>query len=284
MAVLLAGLSSVAFGTGDLLGGVAIRRSGRPDAALATASITSVLAAVVCGLALLVVPPDRVTGADAAWAAAAGLTMTLTRPLLYLGIARGPVAVFAPGYGLAAIILPAGVGPLVGQGLVGWEVLGVLVALPAVILLSGEGRLPRPSEVIRSHILGLALLVGASIGLSGLFYSFIDEAAGLAPAAIAMAVGAVLLPTYAARRPAPTPYRSVRGVAAVVGLTTSVAFMLSTAAYQRGVAAVVTALICLSPGVSILLAWRFLGERVARLQVLGGLLGIVVIACFAVAA
>jgi drug/metabolite transporter (DMT)-like permease len=163
-------------------------------------------------------------------------------------------------------------------------VFGVLVALPAVALLSGEGRLLRPAEVVRSHVLGLALLVGTSIGLSGLFYSFIDEAAGLAPAAIAMTVGAVLLPAYAAARPAPTPYRSVGVPAVALGWTTAVAFMLSTAAYQRGVAAVVTALICLAPGVSILLAWRFLGERVARLQLVGGLLGVVVVVCFALAA
>ncbi len=284
MAVLLAALSSVAFGSGDLVGGIAIRRSGRPDAAVATASISSVVAAVICGLALLVAPPDRLTGNDVAWAAAAGLIMTVTRPLLYLGMARGPVTVFAPGYGLAAINLPAVVGPMVGQGLVGWEVFGVLVALPAVALLSGEGRLLRPAEVVRSHVLGLALLVGTSIGLSGLFYSFIDEAAGLAPAAIAMTVGAVLLPAYAAARPAPTPYRSVGVPAVALGGTTAVAFMLSTAAYQRGVAAVVTALICLAPGVSILLAWRFLGERVARLQLVGGLLGVVVVVCFALAA
>ena len=107
MAVLLAALSSVAFGSGDLVGGIAIRRSGRPDAAVATASISSVVAAVICGLALLVAPPDRLTGNDVAWAAAAGLIMTVTRPLLYLGMARGPVTVFAPGYGLAAITLPA---------------------------------------------------------------------------------------------------------------------------------------------------------------------------------
>ncbi len=238
------------------------------------------VAAAICGLALLVAPPERLTGNDVAWVASAGLIMSVTRPLLYLGMERGPVTVFAPGYGLAAVALPAVVGPLVGQGLVGWEVFGVLVALPAVALLSGEGRLLRPAEVVRSHVLGLALLVGTSIGLSGLFYSFIDESAGLAPAAIAMTVGAVLLPAYAAARPVPTPYRSV-----ALGGSTAVAFMLSTAAYQRGVAAVVTALICLAPGVSILLAWRFLGERVARLQLVGGLLGVVVVVvvCFALA-
>jgi drug/metabolite transporter (DMT)-like permease len=40
-----------------------------------------------------------------------------------------------------------------------------------------------------------------------------------------------------------------------------------------GSAAVVSALVALCPAVSITLSWRFLGERVARLQVLGGAFG-----------
>jgi drug/metabolite transporter (DMT)-like permease len=59
--------------------------------------------------------------------------------------------------------------------------------------------------------------------------------------------------------------------------------MLSALTYQRSNAAVGSVLIGLSPGVSILLAWRFLGERVWPLQIAGGLLAGLAVVLFALA-
>ena len=70
----------------------------------------------------------------------------------------------------------------------------------------------------------------------------------------------------------------------MLGFTSGTAFVLSTAAYLRGSAAVVTALIALCPGVSVGIAWRFLGERVAPLQVLGGAFGVASVVAFALGA
>ncbi len=51
-----------------------------------------------------------------------------------------------------------------------------------------------------------------------------------------------------------------------------------------GSAVVVTALICLCPGVSIVLAWKFLHERLAALQMVGGAFGVLTVVLFALGA
>jgi len=283
--VLLAAVSAVFFGVGDLLGGIAIRRSGRPGAAVSVAMTATAVAAVVVGLVLVVRPPEAVSVADVIWPVMAGLLMAATRPLLYLGMARGPVAVFAPGYGLTMIAVPALVGPFIGQHLTGIEVLGVLLAVIAVVLLSGEGKLPRIGDIVRSRVVGMALAVGCSIGMAGILLTQADPAAGEVPALLVLLTGLVVLSTFArARSGSVWPDPIVRRFGLVLGFTSGTAFVLSTAAYLRGSAAVVTALIALCPGVSVGIAWRFLGERVAPLQVLGGVFGVASVVAFAIGA
>lgn len=283
--VLLAAASAVFFGVGDLLGGIAIRRSGRPGAAVSVAMTATAVAAVVVGLVLVVRPPEAVSVADVIWPVMAGLLMAATRPLLYLGMARGPVAVFAPGYGLTMIAVPALVGPFIGQHLTGIEVLGVLLAVIAVVLLSGEGKLPRIGDIVRSRVVGMALAVGCSIGMAGILLTQADPAAGEVPALLVLLTGLVVLSTFARVRSGSVwPDPIVRRFGLVLGFTSGTAFVLSTAAYLRGSAAVVTALIALCPGVSVGIAWRFLGERVAPLQVLGGVFGVASVVAFALGA
>ncbi|MED5397040.1 MAG: hypothetical protein VX782_01725 [Actinomycetota bacterium] len=283
--VLLAAASAVFFGVGDLLGGIAIRRSGRPGAAVSVAMTATAVGVVVVGLVLVVRPPEAVSVADVIWPVMAGLLMAATRPLLYLGMARGPVAVFAPGYGLTMIAVPALVGPFIGQHLTGIEVLGVLLAVMAVVLLSGEGRLPRIGDIVRSRVVGMALAVGCSIGMAGVLLTQADPAAGEVPALLVLLTGLVVLSTFARVRSGSVwPDPIVRRFGLVLGFTSGTAFVLSTAAYLRGSAAVVTALIALCPGVSVGIAWRFLGERVAPLQVLGGVFGVASVVAFALGA
>ena len=283
--VLLAAMSAAFFGVGDLLGGIAIRRSGRPGAAITVAMTATAVGAVVVGLVLVVRPPEAVSMADVIWPVMAGLLMAATRPLLYLGMARGPVAVFAPGYGLTMIAVPALVGPFIGQHLTGIEVLGVLLAVMAVVLLSGEGRLPRIGDIVRSRVVGMALAVGCSIGMAGVLLTQADPAAGEVPALLVLLTGLVVLSTFARVRSGSVwPDPIVRRFGLVLGFTSGTAFVLSTAAYLRGSAAVVTALIALCPGVSVGIAWRFLGERVAPLQVLGGVFGVASVVAFALGA
>ncbi len=282
--VLLAGLSAIAFGCGDLLGGVAIRRSGRQESSLGLAMVATMVGAVLIGTYVLVRPPEVVRFADVAWPVAAGLFMAVTRPLMYLGMARGPVAVFAPVFGLTMIAVPAVIGPFIGERLAGLEVLGVLSAVVSVVLLSGEGGVPRPGRLLRSPAVGLAVVVGTSIGMGGVFLTQAAPEAGELPALLVLVSGLVVLPVFHRVRIGTfRPDRAVVGFGVVLGVSSGTAMVLSTAAYLRGSAAVVTALIALAPGVSVVIAWRFLGERLYLLQAVGGAFGVAAVVAFALA-
>ena len=284
MPVILAGLSALAFGFGDLLGGVAIRRSGRPGAALGVAMVATLVGAVLIGLLLVVRPPEVVRWEDIVWPVGAGALMVATRPLLYLGMARGPVAVFAPSFGLVMIVVPTIVGPLIGQTLKGIEMAGVALAIPAVVLLSGEGRLPKLGVVLRSPVLGLAAVVGTSIGTAGLLLTQAAPEAGEVPAFVVLVTGVMVMPWILRQRTGSfLPEREILGFGSVLGASSAVAFVLSTAAYLRGSAAVVSALIAMAPGVSVVISWRFLGERIHAVQVLGGAFGTAAVTAFALA-
>ena len=284
MPVILAGLSALAFGFGDLLGGVAIRRSGRPGAALGVAMVATLVGAVLIGLLLVVRPPEVVRWEDIVWPVGAGALMVATRPLLYLGMARGPVAVFAPSFGLVMIVVPTIVGPLIGQTLKGIEMAGVALAIPAVVLLSGEGRLPKLGVVLRSPVLGHAAVVGTSVGTAGLFLTQAAPEAGEVPAFVVLVTGVMVMPWILRQRTGSFwPEREILGFGSVLGASSAVAFVLSTAAYLRGSAAVVSALIAMAPVVSVVISWRFLGERLHAVQVLGGVFGMAAVTAFAMA-
>lgn len=246
--------------------------------------MATLVGAVLIGLLLVVRPPEVVRWQDIAWPVGAGALMVATRPLLYLGMARGPVAVFAPSFGLVMIVVPTIVGPLIGQTLEGIEMVGVALAIPAVVLLSGEGRLPKLGVVLRSPVLGLAVVVGTSIGTAGLLLTQAEPEAGEVPAFVVLVTGVMVMPWILRQRTGSfLPEREILGFGSVLGASSAVAFVLSTAAYLRGSAAVVSALIAMAPGVSVVISWRFLGERIHAVQVLGGAFGTAAVTAFALA-
>ena len=180
--------------------------------------------------------------------------------------------------------VPIVVGPLIGQALNGIEIVGVALAIPAVVLLSGEGRLPKPGVVLRSPVLGLAVVVGTSVGTAGLLLTQASPEAGEVPAFAVLMTGVMVMPWILRQRTGSFwPEREILGFGSVLGVSSAVAFVLSTAAYLRGSAAIVTALIAMSPGVSVLISWRFLGERIYAMQVLGGAFGMAAVTAFALA-
>ena len=283
MTVVLGGLAAILFGVGDLIAGIGGRREGSRDAPAQIAFTATCVGAVLSGCYLLFVD-DSFSGNDLYWAFGAGAAMSAARPLLYRGMMVGPIVVFAPVFALVALIVPAVIGPLVGQGMDPLEVIGVAIALPAVVLVSSERRLPTYGELRHSPILGLACAVGGLIGLAGVFLSFVSEGAGAAPAVVITTTGVVVIPLVSAalgQRVIPGPITIRFGGA--VGLTSVTAFILAAITYQRGSAAVGSALIGLSPGVSILLAWKLLGEKIWPVQVLGGVLGVTTVVLFALA-
>ena len=285
MPVLFAVIAAIFYGVGDVLGGVGVQRSGRKGAAISMAAVANITSVVFLGVVLLISPPDNVNTGDVVRPALAGRLMAATRPLLYEGMARGPITVFAPGFGLTMIAVPSLAGPFIGESLSVMEVFGVICAVPAVVLLSSQDGLPKINEILKSRVIGLSLVVGANIGLAGIFTSRADPEAGQLPVLINLGMGVLILtPAARIRSGSFWPDIEVRKFGLMLGCTSGIAFILSTAAYMRGSVAVITALIALCPGVSVVVAWKFLKEKISTLQIFGGVFGVVSVILFAMGA
>jgi len=285
MTIVLGTLAALMFGIGDLVAGVGGRIDGSPDAPVGIALTATTVAAVLSGLYVFGWSDDAFAGNDIWWALAAALFMSAARPLLYRGMMVGPIVVFAPVFALVALVLPTVLGVVAGQSLGALEIAGVVVAIPAVVMVSSERRLPKLSELHSSSVLANAAAAGSLAGLAGLFLSFMGDDAGAAPAFAITLVGIMVIPLMGRILGLSVRLNSATlRFGSAVGCTSVIAFVLASITFQRGGAAVGSALIGLSPVVSIVIAWRLLKERIWPMQVLGGALGITTVVLFALAA
>lgn len=234
---------------------------------------------------LLAFPAEAFTETDLIWSLTAGVFGSLARPLLYLAMERGPIVVAAPTIGVVSLVVPAIIGPATGASLSGLEAAGVLVALPAVVLIVAEGRLPSPARVAASPVFVIAAVTGGLIGLMALCLAEVAPEAEATPAVITQALSVALIPLVARWFGGLAPANTdLRRFAMFVGVVDIAAIIASTIAFQRGNVAVVAAIMGFAPAVTIGLAWRRDGESVRRWQWLGAGLAVLSILLFALAA
>ena len=284
MPVFLAGLAAALLGAGDFFGGVGGRRVNRPGAVVSIAWVASCVGATVAGVFVLVFRPLDFGPTDFYWTLVAVVFASTTRPLLYLGMERGPMAVFAPVFSLVSLALPAVVGPLTGDALGGAELVGVVLAIPAVLLIVSEGQLPTDRTLWSGSALTLGCIVGALLGCQSLIFAQISPDAGAMPAFLTQ-LGAVALIPLIARpvQPMATLTLDVRRFGVLVGLIDIGAVISVVIAFQRGNVAVVAAVLGFAPVTAMALAWRVYGEAVRRWQWVGAALGAVAIVLFSTA-
>ena len=281
----LGGLAAALLGIGDFFGGVGGRRIDHRGAVVSIAWVASCVGAVVAGLFVLVFPPANFGRTDFYWTLVAVVFTATVRPLLYLSMERGPMAVVAPVFSLVSLVIPAVVGPLTGDALGGAELAGVVLAVPAVLLISSEGRLPT-TEMLRSgSALALGCLVGVMLGCVSLTFAQITPDAGAMPAFLTQlgAVAVIPLVTMPFRVMAPVS-SDVRRFGLLVGLIDIGAVISMVIAFQRGNVAVVAAMLGFAPVTTMTLAWRIYRETVRRWQWVGAGLGAVAFILFSTAA
>lgn len=285
MSVLLAGVAASLLGAGDFFGGLGGRRSRHPGASASIAWVASCVGTALAGIFVLVVQPDAFGRADLLWSLAATVFFSFARPLLYLGIERGPIVVFSPVLGIVSLVVPTIIGPLTGQDLLGLELVGVVIAFPAVLLIVSGGELSLRALVHSRAAIVLGAITGALIGGASLCFAQIDPDAGAMPAFVSQ-LGAVLLIPLIARKIQPmSPIEPVvRNYGVLVGAIDIIAIISSVIAFQRGNVAVVAAVMGFAPAITIALAWRVLDERVRGWQWVGAALASAAILLFAVSA
>ncbi|MET8580800.1 DMT family transporter [Streptomyces collinus] len=263
IALLLALGSSLAYGCADFLGGLGSRKAH----VLRTVMIAAP-ASLAVELLLWPVLGASFDPATLGWGAASGVASAAAFALLYRTLAIGPMNVLSPVTALVSAALPVGVGLLQGEHLTAAGLVGLPLALVAVVLVSaghGAGS-ARPS---RTALL-LAFGAGAAIALQLVFLHQAPSGSGVAPLVTGRAVSsAVTLAAAGLLRRRLGSERPAYGMSAAAGVLDSVANLLFLLAARSGDLTVVAVVTALYPAGTVLLARGVLAERIHRGQLVG---------------
>ncbi|CAL9281231.1 MULTISPECIES: DMT family transporter [unclassified Streptomyces] len=263
IALLLALGSSLAYGCADFLGGLGARKAH----VLRTVMIAAP-ASLAVELLLWPLLGASFSTATLAWGAASGVASAAAFALLYRTLAIGPMNVLSPVTALVSAALPVAVGLLQGEHLGATALVGLPLALVAVVLVSaGHGTgTARPS---RTALL-LAFGAGAAIALQLVFLHQAPADSGVAPLIVGRAVSsAVTLAAAGLMFRRLGPERPAYGMSAAAGALDSVANLLFLLAARSGDLAVVAVITALYPAGTVLLARTVLAERLHRGQLVG---------------
>jgi drug/metabolite transporter (DMT)-like permease len=211
-----------------------------------------------------------VGAADLAWGAAAGLAGAAGLVVFFRTLARGVMRVVAPVTAVTTAAVPVLVGLLGGESIGPWALLGIALALTAVVLVSAEGGLSA-LRAARPASLAPPLVAGSAFGL---FFVLLDRTsadAGLTPLVTARLASVALVVVIAV-----TGRRSMRvgrpalplvALSGVGDMSANALFLLAT--QQDAQLAIIGVLASLYPVSTVVLAQVVLRERLAAAQVTG---------------
>jgi len=268
VAVLLALCSAIVYGVADYCGGHASRRW--PSPAVAAFGQTVGLAILLLVLPFLGDPvaPAR----DLGWGALAGLAGVIGLVCFYRALADGAMTAVAPITAVVSAVVPLVAGLLLGERPGGLALAGMLLAVAAIILVSGAVGTHPDAKPTTGPILALAFVAGLGFGMLFVCLDRTSEGSGLWPFVPMRLVSipvafALAVPVRAAWRGRPDRALITLIVASgVLDMSANVFFLLAS---RRGLLAVVGVISALYPASTVTLAFWRDGERMSRWQVLG---------------
>ncbi|WP_370445734.1 EamA family transporter [Mycolicibacterium phlei] len=273
--IVLALASALGYGISDFVGGLASRRV----AALRVVLVSYPLALVMLAVLAAVVGGD-VTGDALLWGALCGVSQAFGVWWFYAALGAGPISVVSPLTAVLVAGLPVGVGLAMGErpGMI--ALVGIVVAMVAVVLVSREAT---DEDVVTHRFTPKVawLTVGSGV-LFGLNFVLIDQApveAKLWPLVFARASATTLVLLIALvsrnfRVPSGQPLK-LAVLAAFLDVGANIAMLLALQASLLSLAGV---LMSLYPAATVLLAIVLLRERVTRAQVVGMVLALAAVA------
>jgi len=263
MPALLALLSSIAWGVADVAGGVATRRVGSPRT-LALSYPAGALA--ITFFALTIVP--GVIDSSVLWISIyTAIAGTLAMVLLYGALAIGPMGVVSPLTAVGGAAVPVAVGIARGESVTVLIVIGMVLAVIAVVLVSRES-----GPHARVTLKGLLLSGGAGlfIGLYLVGLGTAPDDSGIWVAALSRWWSSIAMVTVALivilRRRSTSRARYPWLLAVSAGVLDASANALFNLAAQGGELLVVAVIGSLYPAATIVLAHFVLHERISRIQ------------------
>ena len=281
-ASLLGLLAATGYGLGDFIGGMVSRRVHFAIVSVIAGASSLVVMAIVV---LLLLPADP-TPSALLWGAVSGVGTALGTLALFRGLSRGRMGVVAPISALTAAAIPVIVGVALGErpALIAW--LGVILAVPAIWLVSAAEDPDHPAvggpnagrlapSVTDGLLAGSAFaLIFIGLGLagddSGLWPVLANEFVALVILGIAFIA---MLPRIERRSPAALDVSGATAIG-ILGAGASVAYLLATSA---GLLSIVVVLTALYPAVTVVLAVLVTHESIGRRQAVGlGLAGLAI--------
>jgi uncharacterized membrane protein len=275
-AAIFAILSSITFGSADFLGGLATRRAALIAVMLgnqAAAFLTLLLAAAI-------VSPFWLPPHDLALSILAGISTSIGIPMLYRGLAIGPMSIVAPVTALVAMLLPVLYGmAILGEAPPNLTLLGFALAAVAVFLLGGGEKLfesLRPTVVRQATPLrafAYALGSGSCIAIFYVATRSCSAESGLWPLVGARLVAFIAMAALALIRRRDQPLAWPGALLLVFILLSGSLDGAGNAFYivaaHGGDLGVVATITSLYPATTILLARYALAERISLAQTIG---------------
>lgn len=278
MAALLALISSLSWGVADFFGGLASRRAGPVQVLVVAYPAGAVLLTFIA----LFVIPGNLTLAVVPYAFVAGTIGALAIGLLYAALTRGPMGVVSPITAVMSGAVPVAAGLIRGESLDTLAIIGIVLAIAAVVLVSREsGHAHERTPMIA---LVLAMASGTAIGLYLTAIGLAPQDSGVWVATIgrwvstiAMVLTLVIVVRTFTRSKFPWVLAIVSGA---LDASANGIFQLAT---QRGLLAIVAVIGSLYPAATVMLARIFLHERLNRLQIIGVIAALAAAASLALA-
>ena len=294
MPYLLALLSAACYGAADFFGGLASKHA----ATVAVVAVSQASGLIVLTALTTVLPQSAPASVDLWWGLAAGMTGSVGVALLYRALAIGTMAVVAPTTAVCAVIIPVVAALLGGERPGARTLLGILIALIAIVLVSRTPTTSTPNSqqaspsaqragsdpsvgsselaVERSRSrptvppgLALAMLSGVAIGFFFLALARTGAEAGLWPLAIARVASLMLFVPFALRGGRLRMSRRIFAIATGGGILDMLANAFYLIAVRGGPLTAVVTLSSLYPAGTVVLARVVLHERLGAVQLAG---------------
>jgi len=261
MTYVLAVLSSITYGAADFCGGLATRRSSPLFAVVVVSQLSGLILLLI---ALPFLPRASPTTIDLAWGAAAGLAGGIGVALLYRALAIGVMSVIAPVTAVCSVIIPVVVGLALGERPALLAILGILLAIVAIILVSQTGEARAAAGV------WTAIASGIAIGVFLVFLGRTGSAAGIWPLIPSRAVSVSFFTVAGLlSREKLVPRRDSLWIVIAGGISDMIANVLYLMAVRMGLLSIVATVTSLYPTSTIILARIVLHERLRALQQIG---------------
>jgi len=278
VAVVLALLSALSYGVSDYLAGVTSRAW---DSRLVTAA-AQLIGLATAVVAVLLFPGQGPGAAQVLWGVLSGVGSAVGVLALYQGLAVGSMSVVAPLCGVVTCVIPAVIGIILGEQLTALELAGIILAVPAVGLVS---RPPRSAPgARRAGGASLGLVAGAGFGLLFVALDLAGRRHGAWPLLPGQAVCLLLVLPFARRglRTAKAPAGRTLVTTITAGILSGGANLLYLLAARYGELAIIGVVSSLYPAGTVLIARLRLSEAWSRAQTTGMLVAALAVALVAV--